>query len=237
MLRPKYRMTEPELRSVELMQGVVESTSANILKLTHTDIKIRVQGESKRWYEIEARFDERYSGDEDGEWNTSINGSRRESDLVYATDYCASLCLHSDHQDLPIGDHIATLILSLSNDIQTSMEIPMLAQFIVAKREMLKKIMIFQDTMIVSTDMVEDSDWNGHIEHEEFSLDEDETLDFEALFEHMHPTAEGIELEDYENLDDIDAKAEELERKRMLRDQQLTSFWDAEIDKFYDRIL
>ena len=228
-------MSEPELRSVELLQGVVRSTSATLVLLTQTEIKVRVRGESKRWYEIYAKYhghDDIFDHGDNG-WNCSVNAGRRETDIIDANDYCAQLCLHANEHNLPIGDQVVSLILSLSNDIKTAMEIPLLAQFIVCTRQMLANIMIFQDTMIVTEEMAE----YGHDWMEE--QQEEELHNQNAEYQHEHLMEEMYSLEDFldeqrETDEELEAQREAIEEKKRKRDEQLADFWKHVADKLHD---
>ncbi len=228
-------MSEPELRSVELLQGVVRSTSATLVLLTQTEIKVRVRGESKRWYEIYAKYhghDDIFDHGDNG-WNCSVNAGRRETDIIDANDYCAQLCLHANEHNLPIGDQVVSLILSLSNDIKTAMEIPLLAQFIVCTRQMLANIMIFQDTMIVTEEMAE----YGHDWMEE--QQEEELHNQNAEYQHEHLMEEMYSLEDFldeqrETDEELEAQREAIEEKKRKRDEQLADFWNHVADKLHD---
>ena len=55
----------------------------------------------------------------------------------------------------PVGDRIASLALSLRNDIRTAMTIPLLAQFIVCKREFLAEVLVFQEEGIMTEAMID----------------------------------------------------------------------------------
>ena len=235
MSEESYRMSEPELRSVEMLQGVVKSTSATLVLLTQTEIKVRFQGESKRWYEIYAKYHGHHDiFNHDNGWNYSVNAGRRESDIVDENNYCAQLCLHANEQNLPIGDQVVSVILSLSNDIQTAMEIPLLAQFIVCTRQMLSNIMIFQDTMIVTEEMAEyGHDWMEE-EHEEEMYHQNNEYEHQRMIEEMHSLEDLLELQE-ENDEELEAQAVAFEEKKRKRDEQLTDFWNHVVDKFHDK--
>lgn len=236
MSQESYRMSEPELRSVEMLQGVVKSTSATLVLLTQTEIKVRVRGESKRWYEIYAKYHGHHDicGLGDDGWNYSVNAGRRESDVVDGNNYCAQLCLHANEQNLPIGDQIVTVILSLANDIQTAMQIPLLAQFIVCTRQMLANIMIFQDTMIVTEEMAEyGHDWMEE-EHEEEMYQQNNEYEHQQRMDEMHSLEDFLALQE-ENDDELEAQREAIDEKKRKRDDQLTDFWNHVVDKFHDK--
>ena len=86
-----------------------------------------------------------------------------------------NLCLntHAKKRHLPIGDRLASLVLSLHNDVKLAMDIPLVAQFIVCPREDLLHIYAFQDDMIVTQDMIE----NHQDFDEDYDLFEDDEID------------------------------------------------------------
>jgi hypothetical protein len=147
--------TEPEQRSLELLASIIEANPwAESLGQEEYEIKIRVQGQSKRWYIISAT---RFKGpmtmlsiDPSNPWNVTVQGGARKRDVIHKNQYCANLCLNIRHASpLPVGDQLAALGLSLHNDLTTAMTIPLLAQFLICPREELAKIMVFQDEMVV----------------------------------------------------------------------------------------
>jgi hypothetical protein len=74
--------------------------------------------------------------------------------------FIVNLCLNINERKthLPIGDKMASLALSLRNDIELAMDIPLVAQFIVCPRSKLEHIFTFQEEMIVTQDMIDMSD-------------------------------------------------------------------------------
>ena len=187
--------TLPEQRSLELLESIVEANQwADYIGKENDVIRIRVQGQSKRWYAITAKRDEnkKYISVSNGRnpWVLNVKGGARKRDLSHNNRYCPNLCLNlrqSSH--LPIGDKIAALCLSLHNDLATAMNIPLLAQFIVCPREFLPKVMVFQDEMVVLYSMLEGDDIPDEFlhmpqhenEHEEEAFGEwdDDFLDIE----------------------------------------------------------
>jgi hypothetical protein len=89
---------------------------------------------------------------------------------------------------MPVGDKIAALCLSLHNDRITAMSIPLLAQFIVAPREHLAKVMVFQDEMVVLHSMIHGDEHFGMVdltEEEEAAFNQQEPEDMHHDWE-MH---------------------------------------------------
>jgi len=116
------------LREVCNIDGVEFIDSNSIYKIV-----VRVRGRSGRHYEIEAS---RPIGlFLQTPWTTDVIGAarKRDFDSEKARAYTAKLCLniHENKEHLPVGDRLASLALSLHNDIKLAMEIPLVAQFIV----------------------------------------------------------------------------------------------------------
>ena len=154
-------LTAPERRSLELVRSIVEANPWAEFVLDHkSHIRIRVKGQSLRWYLVEARL----SGPAPHEpffqhqrWQFVVTGGARRRDVVHTNRYTAQLCLNTrPSSTMPFGDKVAALCLSLHNDLITAMTIPLLAQFIVCPREELTKIMVFQDEMVVYHSMFDD---------------------------------------------------------------------------------
>lgn len=235
MSKENYRMSEPELRSIEMLQSVAKDTPAvEMVTLTHESIKVRLQGESHRWYCIESNFQgiNEYSIPHHPEWSIAVKAGRWQNDVINESEYSVNLCLHSKNQSLPIGDRIVSLVLALFNDIKTALKIPMLAQFIVCKRPMLKDIVIFQDTMIVTQDMVE-GEWDYP---EEWDDEEMEDAD-----EEMHESADEMYAlqqaweEEMRDLELAQQEQEEAEEKRQEKEQQIIDYWEIMEDKLLDK--
>ena len=250
MSKGKYRMSEPELRSIEMLQSVAKATSnVEIFMLTNETIKIRVQGESHRWYQIDSIFqgmsNELYEpAPPQPQWSLSVTAGRWQNDVISENQYSVNLCLHSKNQNLPIGDQIVSLVLVLYNDIKTALKIPMLAQFIICQREMLKEIVIFQDMMIVTQAMIDEDDWPfDGMEDEEEDEDEDEDRDMYDAFER-----EVLEVSTDEMLDRQQAWEEEIHclsetqgeaeintEMKEKQEQELIDFWGLLTDKLHDK--
>ena len=235
MSKENYRMSEPELRSIEMLQSVAKDTPAvEMVTLPHESIKVRLQEESHGWYCIESNFQgiNEYSIPHHPEWSIAVKAGRWQNDVINESEYSVNLCLHSKNQSLPIGDRIVSLVLALFNDIKTALKIPMLAQFIVCKRPMLKDIVIFQDTMIVTQDMVE-GEWDYP---EEWDDEEMEDAD-----EEMHESADEMYAlqqaweEEMRDLELAQQEQEEAEEKRQEKEQQIIDYWEIMEDKLLDK--
>ncbi len=229
-------MSEPELRSVEMLQSVAKDTpGVEIVVLTNEAIKVRLRGESKRWYCIDSKFQgiNEFQIPSQPEWSVAITAGRWQNDVVQENDYSVNLCLHSKNQKLPIGDRIVSLVLALFNDVKTAMKIPMLAQFIVCQRQMLQDIVIFQDTMIVTQEMVED-EWDYPEEWDEDETDDDDDEEMHAEMDEMYELQEAWEQEMHE-LEMAQRQQEEAEEKKQEKEQELIDFWELMTDKFLEK--
>ena len=239
-------MSEPELRSLEMLQSVANGTqNVQIFMLTNESIKVRVQGESHRWYQIESNFQGGLSLELLGaehQWSVAVTAGRWQNDVISKNQYSVSLCIHSQDQNLPIGDRIVSLVLALYNDIKTAPQIPMLAQFLICTREMLKGIVIFQDTMIVTQDMM-DEDWDFPVpqDDEDVDMNENEEMDMYGAFERDElevTTDEMLDLQQAweQEIHGLAVKQEEtaLDKKEKEK-QELIDFWDLMTDKLDDK--
>ncbi|MBT7638574.1 MAG: hypothetical protein HN554_06720 [Euryarchaeota archaeon] len=249
MSKGNYRMSEPELRSVGMLQSVVkENSNVEIVILTHEYIKVRVQGESNRWYQIESR----YQGEDidifisqQPEWSLSVTAARWQNDVISENNYSVDLCLHPKNQQLPIGDRIVSLVLALYNDIKTALEIPMLAQFIVCKREMLKEIVIFQDTMIVTQEMVMEDHWpfEEDMDEQEETDDEEEMEMYEAFERDIFGVSSNEMAALHKSWEDEIIEISESQKREIEDDferqerekQEVIDFWEGMSDKLLDK--
>lgn len=241
-------MSEPEIRSVDLLLSVAKDTpNVNIIMLTNETIKVRVQGESHRWYQIESQY---HSSETDifmagpTEWSLSVTAGRWQNDVATENKYSVSLCLHSKNQNLPIGDRIVSLVLALYNDIKTALKIPMLAQFIVCHRDMLKEIVIFQDTMIVTEDMIDGGgeefpgEWDEMDNHEEEEMEMYESFERDVIgvsSNEMAALHQSWEDEIQEFTDLQNQVIENATEKGEKEEQELIDFWGFMTDKVLDK--
>lgn len=163
-------------------------------------IFVRVRGRSGRHYEVEAS---RPIGlFLQTPWTTEVTGAawKRDFDSEKTRAYTAKLCLniHSDKEHLPVGDRLASLALSLHNDIKLAMEIPLVAQFIVCPREELYHVFKFQEELVVTQDMIDESAHGGNPQHVLDYMEEEreiEYIDFLPDFWHFDSDDEPFELD------------------------------------------
>ena len=244
-------MSEPELRSLDMLQSVAKGTpNVQVFMLTNECIKVRVQGESHRWYQIDSNFQGMSveffeASPSQSQWSVAVTAGRWQNDVISENQYSVSLCLHSQNEKLPIGDRIVSLVLALYNDIKTALQIPMLAQFLICTREMLKGIVIFQDTMIVTQDMMDEDDWGfpGPQDDEDIDMNENEEMDMYGAF--MRGELEVSTDEMFDRQQAWDDEMHELEQaqieqevateKREKEQQELINFWEHQSDKIQDK--
>ena len=171
----------PHEKSIKFLQDVCQMDGIELLKTsTIYKITVRIRGRSGRHYEVVAT---RPIGlfSKVG-WETSIIGAAWKNDFNSEStrSYTVNLCLntHGNKSHLPIGDRLASLALSLHDDLKLAMEIPLVAQFIVCPREDLYHIYTFQDDMIVTQDMIDEQD---AFDEEYDFFDEDEFDAFDEM--------------------------------------------------------
>ena len=116
--------------------------------------------------------------------------------------YTAKLCLniHENKEHLPVGDRLASLALSLHNDVKLAMEIPLVAQFIVCPREELYHVFTFQEEMVVTQEMMDESAlyYGGNPQHALDYMEQDreiELIDFLPGFWALDDDEEPFDLD------------------------------------------
>jgi len=250
MSKGKYRMSEPELRSIEMLLSVSNNTPAiEIIMLTNEYIKVRVKGESQRWYQISSKFQGmsiEIAQPPQPEWSLTVTAGRWQNDVISGNQFSVELCLHSKNHRLPIGDRIVSLVLALYNDLKTALKIPMVAQFIVCQRDMLKEIVIFQDTMIVTQNMIDEDDfpYQELDEDEEDEEEEEDEMDMYGAFEREELEVSSDQMSDLQQAWEeeihslVEAQVEEVEidaEKNEKEKQELIDFWDFMADKSHEK--
>jgi len=209
---------------MELLRSIVEAHEW--LEFKHQSnliVTMYVQGQSRRWYAIEARRNDAIIGFNARPWSLDVRGGARKRDVIHNNKYCPNLCINPHRTaNMPIGDKIAALCLSLHNDRITAMSIPLLAQFIVAPREHLAKVMVFQDEMVVLHSMMHDDEHFGMVElaeEEEAMLNQhDWEMHFMGIEDDIEIPPESNEPQCAEALSLIDLPAptaEEIAEQRM----------------------
>lgn len=121
-----------------------------------------IQGESGRWYWIDISIHDEpewldgHGMVEETVFSLHVLGATCKEDLEEENVYAVSICIGPQERarELPIGDQIAALALSLQNDTTTSLRIPLLSQFIVQPRAKLRDVYQFSHEGVMMADDV-----------------------------------------------------------------------------------
>ena len=148
----------PHEKSMKFLKDVCRLDGIDLLQTSKIyKIIIRIRGRSGRHYEVIASRELGLFSQVP--WEITVTGAARKNDFgsERTLSYTASLCLdiHEEKRHLPIGDRLASLALSLHNDVKLAMDIPLIAQFIVCPREQLYHVYMFQDDMVVTQDIID----------------------------------------------------------------------------------
>ena len=163
----------PYEKSIRFLKDVCKIDGLDLIRTsTIYNITVRVRGRSGRHYEVTASRPISLFSQES--WKTTVIGAAWKTDFnsEKTRSFTANLCLntHEEKRHLPIGDRLASLVLSLHNDLKLAMDIPLVAQFIVCPREDLFHVFTFQDDMVVTQDMIDEQQYQEDDEY----FDEDE---------------------------------------------------------------
>jgi hypothetical protein len=157
----------PFEKSMGFLRDVCKMDNFNWIKTdSKGEITVQIQGTSGRHYEVRGKQQQPHpalgvDSKRSKTWSTSVVGAAWKKDLTSKNSkFIVNLCLNINERKthLPIGDKLASLALSLRNDIELAMDIPLVAQFIVCPRSKLEHIFTFQEEMIVTQDMIDMSD-------------------------------------------------------------------------------
>jgi hypothetical protein len=157
----------PFEKSMGFLRDVCKMDNFNWIKTdSKGEIKVQIKGTSGRHYEVRGKQQQPHpalgvDSKRSKTWSTSVVGAAWKKDLTSKNSkFIVNLCLNINERKthLPIGDKLASLALSLRNDIELAMDIPLVAQFIVCPRSKLEHIFTFQEEMIVTQDMIDMSD-------------------------------------------------------------------------------
>lgn len=220
----------PERKSLDLLINVIsENDWLDLIYFTPKKIEVRIQGDSKRWYSVTANLvDQNLRGNLPNhiKWTISVVGAARKGDIATKNRYSADICIHARNnvtERYPVGDRIASLALSLRNDIRTAMTIPLLAQFIVCKREFLAEVLVFQEEGIMTEAMIDGPFFEEEIVEED--IVEPQVIHVDPPYmDEVHP-------EDFLNDDDEDwldyiAQASHEELERQSTEEELYDFME-----------
>ena len=202
-------------RSMDLLHSITDG--ANFMERIvgyHGLDRILIKGKSRRTYLIETRphYETQYE-DEMGifdelTWRFSITAGARKKDVMTMNKYSVSLCIHPDgrHRLLPVGDQIAALALSLSNDTTTAMRIPLLAQFLVSSRDVLENVCQFSEDGVIY-DEYHDGEYDDESD-DEWMVEELELLEEPIMNIHqLYAQAYHLDVNEFETQDSIEDRA------------------------------
>mgnify|MGYP001061986535 FL=1 len=179
---------DPYYKSMQLLRNTVNgSDSLQWDDAEYGKVEIFVRGMSRRWYKINAHqltadiLGEKKKPHWTSSWVICVRGAAWRTDFANDISFTVSICIHTNKSGshLPIGDSLVSLCLSLANDKTTSMNIPLLAQFIVCPRTRLSTIEIFQEEGILTTCMLQEAD--DYFEEWDEDWEEEEELHSEFL--------------------------------------------------------
>jgi len=146
---------DPEKRSLELLKDITKENEWMDVKFSLPNyISMTVNGESRRWYHASAKIRDKnmLSPFETEIWHIEVRGAANKYDLIRNNKFNADICINTNGNGnkMPIGDRLAALALSLRNDRRTAMSVPLLAQFLVCKRDFLQEVIVFQEEGIMT---------------------------------------------------------------------------------------
>lgn len=172
----------PVQKSMRLLAGVIDGNNrieALPIHAPRGGALLIVKGTSGRSYRIAVNDGTGTAEDV----SIVVSGATRRTDLLGQRGIdgrpVANLCLHTEADHLPLGDRVVAIAMSLANDRETAMRIPLVAQFIAASREMLVEIGLFSDHGPMPADPFmeppfdlfdeeEDEDWTDEAFHEAY---------------------------------------------------------------------
>jgi len=193
----------PHDKSIKFLRDICNIDGIELVEsFSIYNITVRIRGRSGRHYEVVAS---RPMGlFLQPAWETEVRGAawKRDFNTEKSRFYTAKLCLniHEDKQHLPIGDRLASLALSLHNDIKLAMDIPLVAQFIICPRDELYNIHTFQEELIVTMDLLNEEFHDGNPpEAFQGDTDEIEFIDFLPNFWPFEDSEASLELESNES--------------------------------------
>ena len=206
-------MRDAHHRSMDLLHSITdESDCIERLEGPIGLDRILIKGNSRRTYLIETRphyevqFEDEMGMFDELTWRFSITAGARKKDVVTMNKYSVSLCIHPDgrHRLLPVGDQIAALTLSLSNDTTTAMRIPLLAQFLVSPRRMLESVCQFSEEGVIFDDY-HDGEYDDEDEWmaEELELTEMPILDIHEFYAQAYY----LDVNEFETQESIEERA------------------------------
>lgn len=239
---------DPEKRSLELLEDITKENDWMDVKFSLPNyISMTVNGESRRWYHASAKVRDKhmFSPFENETWHIEVRGAANKNDLIRNNRFNADICINTNGNGnkMPIGDRLAALALSLRNDRRTAMSVPLLAQFLVCKRDFLQEVIVFQEEGIMTEiDMQNMEDFYQTERNDGSELDIiEEEVDyicenppFSNFDEHYldHPDIDEQMWNDWQNR--LHEAKQEIENQEIFDAENFIDTWERQDDRYHD---
>ena len=238
---------DPEKRSLELLKDITKENEWMDVKFSLPNyISMTVNGESRRWYHASAKIRDKnmLSPFETEIWHIEVRGAANKYDLIRNNKFNADICINTNGNGnkMPIGDRLAALALSLRNDRRTAMSVPLLAQFLVCKRDFLQEVIVFQEEGIMTEIdmqnmedfyMTEQNDGNEEdiVENEvDYICENPPFMDFD---EHYLDDPD-IDNQMWKDMQELFEEGQEKENQETFDVENFINNWERQDDKYHD---
>lgn len=239
---------DPEKRSIELLKDIAEENDWVDVNFNLPNyISMTVNGESRRWYHASARLRDEtmLSPFQTETWHIEVRGAANRYDLIRNNRFNADICINTNGNGnkMPVGDRLAALALSLRNDRRTAMSVPLLAQFLVCKRDFLQEVIVFQEEGIMTEiDMQNMEDFYQEGQH---NLDEEDIVENEVDYICENPPFSNFDEHylDHPEIDEemwnywqnkLQESKPELENKDVFDVENFINSWERQDDRYHD---
>ncbi|RJU83209.1 MAG: hypothetical protein DWB99_02810 [Candidatus Poseidoniales archaeon] len=238
---------DPEKRSIELLKDIAKENEWIDVKFSLPNyIYMTINGESRRWYHASAKIrdTEELSLFENEIWHIEVRGAANKYDLIRNNKFNADICINTNGKGnkMPVGDRLAALALSLRNDRRTAMSVPLLAQFLVCKRDYLQEVIVFQEEGIMTEiDMDQMEHFYQMEQHDANGLDiiEDD-VDFICEnppfsdFDERYIDQPEIDDQMWKEMQELFEEGQEKENQETFDIENFIDAWERQDDKYHD---
>jgi hypothetical protein len=241
---------DPEKRSIELLMDIANENQWIELRISLPNyISMTINGESRRWYHTFAKLsDDNFDNPFDTEiWRIEVRGAANKSDLIRNNKFNADICINTNGHGnkMPIGDRLAALALSLRNDRRTAMSVPLLAQFLVCKREFLQEVIVFQEEGIMTEIDMNNMNMDFNHPEEENERSERDIVENEVDYICENPPFMDFDVNylDHPEIDEemwnywqnkLQESKPELENKDVFDIENFINSWERQDDRYHD---
>jgi hypothetical protein len=241
---------DPEKRSIELLMDIANENQWIELRISLPNyISMTINGESRRWYHTFAKLsDDNFDNPFDTEiWRIEVRGAANKSDLIRNNKFNADICINTNGHGnkMPIGDRLAALALSLRNDRRTAMSVPLLAQFLVCKREFLQEVIVFQEEGIMTEIDMNNMNMDFNHPEEENERSEGDIVENEVDYICENPPFMDFDVNylDHPEIDEemwnywqnkLQESKPELENKDVFDIENFINSWERQDDRYHD---